>query len=110
MNPMPSDDELRALHAQSLQALSPTTLARLRQARHAGVPGRRRAAGWWLASACTAVLALGMGLGVQWLPPAEDGVAAAPMVAAMDDDNGSSALDENPDLYLWLAGTDLAME
>jgi len=32
----------------------------------------------------------------------------APMVAALEDTG--STFDENPDLYLWLGGTDLALE
>src|SRR6185437_13768001 len=67
--PLPSDDALRSLHAQSLQALSPATLARLRSARHnagAAHAGRWR---WWLASACSLVIALG--IGVQFVGPGD---------------------------------------
>jgi hypothetical protein len=38
---LPSDDTLRSLHAQSLHALSPATLARLRQARHGATATHR---------------------------------------------------------------------
>lgn len=105
--PLPSDDALRSLHAQSLQALSPATLARLRSARHsagAAHAGRWR---WWLASACSLVIALG--IGVQFVGPGDhQGPIGTPIVAA-EEDNGV-LYDENPDLYLWLGDNDLAME
>ncbi|MNW06606.1 hypothetical protein D3C71_2030430 [compost metagenome] len=49
-------------------------------------------------------LALGYSflLGESTAPP-------APVVASAADD-GSDVLDENPDLYVWLGSTDLAME
>lgn len=108
MSPLPSDDHLRALHAQSLQSLSPTTLGRLRHARHSTATPRRARTGMWLATACAAILALGWGVHLQ--TPASSTLTSAPVVAAMDDDGDSSALDESPDLYLWLGTTDLAME
>lgn len=105
--PLPSDDALRSLHAQSLQALSPATLARLRSARHnagAAHAGRWR---WWLASACSLVIALG--IGVQFVGPGDhQGPISTPIIAA-EEDNGA-LYDENPDLYLWLGDNDLAME
>lgn len=102
---LPSDDTLRGLHAQSLQALSPATLVRLRQARHAAPVARRGSGRWWLASACSLVVALGVGLHFthSGAPP-----RPAPAVAAVEDN--SALYDENPDLYLWLGDTDLAME
>ncbi|WP_312647112.1 hypothetical protein, partial [Stenotrophomonas sp.] len=59
---LPSDDMLRSLHAQSLQALSPATLVQLRQARHRAGAAERGRLRWWLASACSLVVALGIGL------------------------------------------------
>lgn len=104
---LPSDDALRSLHAQSLQALSPATLAQLRRARH----GNRSAHGarlrWWLASGCTLVVAMGIGLQFSGLG-IHPGPAPAPVVAAVEDN--SALYDENPDLYLWLGDNDLAME
>lgn len=105
--PLPSDDTLRSLHAQSLQSLSPATLMRLRQARHgaqAAHAGRWR---WWLASACSLVMALGIGMQFTGLGT-HSGPAPAPTVAALEDN--SALYDENPDMYLWLGDTDLAME
>jgi len=104
--PLPPDDLLRALHGQALQSLSPATLARLRAARHASAAAPRRRPAWWLATAFAGVTALGLGVHLQMRAPPSP--AFAPMVAALEDD--SRALDENPDLYLWLGSTDLAME
>jgi hypothetical protein len=104
--PLPSstDAALQQLHAQAVARLSPATLARLHGARHAA-PQRTRAHGWWLATACSAVAALGLGYSFTVSPPRP---AALPVTATLDD--GIDVLDENPDLYVWLAGTDLAME
>ena len=104
---LPSDDTLRSLHAQSLQALSPATLARLRQARHGATAAHAGRWRWWLASACSLVVALGVGL--QFTGPGHPtGPAPAPAMASVEDN--SALYDENPDLYLWLGDTDLAME
>ncbi|MCS4231636.1 hypothetical protein EDF77_0128 [Stenotrophomonas maltophilia] len=104
---LPPDDQLHALHQQAVQALSPATLARLRSARHATAASPRRPA-WWMATAFAGIAALGVGLSLQLRSPPSSVPAVAPMVAALESDG--TALDENPDLYLWLASTDLAME
>lgn len=104
---LPSDDSLRGLHAQSLRALSPATLARLRQTRHGATATHRGRWRWWLASACSLVVALGIGL--QFTGHGTlTGPAPAPVLASVEDN--SALYDENPDLYLWLGDTDLAME
>ncbi|HED4878101.1 hypothetical protein CR919_12110 [Stenotrophomonas sp. LMG 10879] len=105
--PLPSDDALRSLHAQSLQALSPATLARLRNARHSASRAHAGRWRWWLASACSLVIALGVG--VQFVGPGEHQGATTTPIAAAEEDNGA-LYDENPDLYLWLGDNDLAME
>jgi hypothetical protein len=105
--PLPSDDALRSLHAQSLQALSPATLARLRSARHSARTAHAGRWRWWLASACSLVIALG--IGVQFVGPDEHQRGATAPVVAAEEDNGV-LYDENPDLYLWLGDNDLAME
>lgn len=103
--PVPDDLAVRQLHARALTQLSPATLARLRAARHA--PARpARAHGWWLATACSAVFALGLGYSFTAHPPV---TPPAPVATAAVDDSGG-LLDENPDMYVWLAATDLAME
>ncbi len=113
------DHEMRQLHAAAVNQLSPQTLARLRASRQ-GLSAARRGWSWrWLAAtACSAALAVPLGL--QLLPPsgtAPSAPAAAPVAtaAAVDDysSSGVSALEENPDLYLWLASPEaqrMAME
>ena len=105
----PFDRRLQALHAQAVDHVSPYVRARLRPARRAARP---QAWGWSLAAACAiGVLAIGL----EWrrdLPP----VATAPAVASATAEEAYDpfvVLDENPDLYLWLASGDaatLAME
>jgi len=110
------DRSLRQLQQHAEGAVSAATLARLRQARRhatatAGAdtgasPWRRR--GWWLATACSAVLAVTVA--VQFnrtapvLPPS---VAADPATDLSDD---ALLFDESPELYLWLGSDAVAME
>ncbi|SEK59850.1 hypothetical protein SAMN05428989_0418 [Pseudoxanthomonas sp. GM95] len=110
--PSDFDHDLRQLHAASLGAVSPQTLARLRSARHAAVtrPRRGRTFAWLGATACTALLA--MVAATQLMPtqtpmaPARSQPATvAAMQASSDADNFVSTadvLDQNPDLYVWL--------
>lgn len=105
------DQAMRALHAQALDQVSPATRARLRVARHAaarpsGQRETRRGFGWVLASGTAAVFALAIGL--QLRPQQAPVAPAAPVAsvvapAALDVDTAIATLDENPDLYLWLA-------
>lgn len=104
----------RSLHAQALQALSPRTRAQLllRRGPKAGAPARPRAYAWPLATACAlAALAIGWQLRDPAVPPA---APPAPLVAAAPDEDGATlALEENPELFEWLASGDaatLAME
>lgn len=104
--PLPPDDQLRALHAHAVASLAPATLARLRTGRHAARATRGRRPALWLAGTCAGVMALAAGISLQHgQAPAP---AIAPMVAVLEDGNG--ALDEHPELYLWLGNHDLAME
>lgn len=125
MNILPPDDadrfdqRLRRLHADAVIRLSPQTLQRLRAARQAAAPARRAHRGWpWLAAtACSALLAVALGLQFRGTSPGPSPAATptAPVIAAGDDDgyddNTLDLLDENPDLYVWL-GSDaqLAMD
>lgn len=119
------DQQARRLHRAALAQVSPQTLMRLRSARHearlnAPAAGGHRTWRWLTATAFSAVLAVGLGL--QWLPRAPDAPATTPAASSLaqaDSDASveelgvSSALDEDPDLYLWLASADaqpLAME
>ena len=108
------DERLRQLHAQAVAQVSDRTLGRLRR-RGVMAAERRwpaRAFAWPLAAACVlGVLAIGL----QWQRP-DAPMPAAPPVAGMAEDEFSgtyAALDETPDLYVWLASSDasaLAME
>lgn len=110
------DRDMRQLHATAVTHISPQTLARLRAARHGAQtapPQRGHAWRWMAASAFSAVLAVA--IGVQFLPRSAPLSTAQPMITGTSDDysDGVATLDENPDLYLWLASSEaepLAME
>ena len=118
------DRSMRALHARAVDQVPSRTLYALRVRRDnaAKAPARpgRHGAGWWLAAACAAVFALAIGLRQPGLEPVSEGSATAPVLAvatgtteAASYDEGFVALEEDPDLYLWLAAQDsqiLAME
>lgn len=105
------DQAMRQLHAQAVEQVSPATRARLRAARRA-VPSTpaRRGLGWVLASGFAAVFALAIGLRLQTpapaVAPATPSVATVSPATAFDAETAIAALDENPDLYLWLASND----
>lgn len=113
------DSNARAMHGAALRQLSPATLARLRsaraQAQTATTPHRWA---WLAATALSGVLAVG--LGMQFLPGSSPAPGSSTQLAQQattthtTDANGSvTLLDENPDLYLWLASSEaqpLAME
>lgn len=114
------DRAMRDLHAQALTRVSPQTRARLRAARtaadtrHAPQRAPMRGLGWVLAGGCAAVFALAIGL--QWRGPSSTAnvpTQTAGTEAADDSidstDSAVDALDENPDLYLWLASNDDAL-
>lgn len=107
------DRAVRELHAQALSQVSPQVRARLRAARTAAATAHapRHAWRWALASGCAAVFALTIGL--QWqgpspatVVPTQTATSNATDDRADDSDNAIAALDENPDLYLWLASND----
>ncbi|MFT3756454.1 MAG: hypothetical protein QM769_11020 [Pseudoxanthomonas sp.] len=107
------DRRLQQLHAQSLAQISPQTLAKLRNARHAATqPAPARGWNWrWLAAGMVpAVFALA--IGVPYLQQQTTSAPATTVAAAQAVDNYDDALSENPDLYVWLAsdGQQLAME
>jgi hypothetical protein len=115
------DQQARQWHAAALKELSPATLARLRAARHAAqseapaASGRHGYGRWLAATAFTAVLAAGIGL--RLLPwgesPQANETPAAAMAGNGEAYSAANVLDEDPDLYLWLASADappLAME
>lgn len=106
------DTHLQRLHAQALASLSADTLARLRQARRAAAPPCKRRTHWFLTSACSALLVTGIGL--HFFPttsqaPTLSVPTATPATQQLDIEG--DLLDQNPDLYLWLATENsLAME
>lgn len=112
------DQRMRGLHATALDQLTPQALARLRSARQQAqiaAPSRGHAWRWVAATAFSAVLAVTLGL--QLLPNSSPTPVVKPIVASTNNDDvyadGVSALDENPDLYMWLASAEaepLAME
>ena len=112
------DRDMQQLHATAVDNISPQTLARLRAARHGlaneTAPQRGHAWRWVAASTFSAVLAVA--IGVQFLPTSQPVAPASPIVATVVADDyttGVTALDENPDLYVWLASSEaepLAME
>lgn len=109
------DRDMRKLHSAAVNHVSPQTLARLRAARHAAQTAPRPGHAWrWIAaSAFSAVLAVAIGM--QFLPQSAPVPTAQPMASNASGDYNSSVptLDENPDLYLWLASAEaepLAME
>jgi len=111
------DRRMRQLHATALAQLSPQTLARLRDARQqaqTSAPRRLHTWRWATATAFSAVLAVTIGL---QLMPKPGSTPVKPVVATVSSDDAYvdsvSALDENPDLYVWLASSEaepLAME
>ncbi|KRG67163.1 hypothetical protein ABB27_10885 [Stenotrophomonas terrae] len=116
MNRMPDSHQDFDRHARQLQqqadaALSAATLARLRQARQqastANAPSTWRRHRWWLATACSLLLAVPVALQFNTSTP-----PAAPVLASNGSDAGDDTLllDESPELYLWLGSDNLAME
>ena len=107
-----SDHALRQLQRHAESALSPATLSRLRQARQhaatqaAASPWRRRR--WWLATACSAVLAVTVAVQFNRTPPVLPPGVAADAAADLSDD--ALLFDESPELYLWLGSDAVAME
>lgn len=111
-DPTDFDNTLRQRHAEAVTHLSARAQAQLRNRLAAATstprhPGRRVA--WIAATACAALFALVIGLQLRpqpagTSPPATAGAEVGDGRA--DDDPTFVALDENPDLYLWLASSD----
>lgn len=110
------DQAMRRVHAEALAHVSANTQARLRSARHAAAAQAppRQGLRWAVAGGVAAVFALAVGL--QWqapspqpAPPAATAMAAATETPAHDYGGAVAVLDENPDLYLWLASNDDAL-
>ena len=110
MNDIEFDRKARALHEQSLQALSPRVRAQLHNRLQAAVSAPRRPRHvhrWGLATA--AALALAIGFGVPWTGLDEPAAPVAPGVVAITAPAASeplATLEQDPDFYLWLASAD----
>ncbi|WP_050546114.1 hypothetical protein [Xanthomonas phaseoli] len=90
----------------------PQTLAGLRQARHASAPTRSRRGYWLLATACSGLLAIGIGLQLHPSQSVSSGAApTSPVASTSATTETDDLLAQNPDLYVWLGSdTALAME
>jgi hypothetical protein len=108
----------RDVHAHSLDALSPRTRAQLQLHRRGALAPARtprmRTLAWPIATACAiAALAIGWQLRGPGSTPADAPPGTTMVAATTDDDSATLVLDENPELYEWLASSDadtLAME
>ncbi|WP_396616872.1 hypothetical protein ACHZ97_04800 [Lysobacter soli] len=117
------DNAMRDLHAQAVSQVSSATRARLRVARQAAARPTderepRRGFTWVLGSGLAAVFAVAIGLQLRPAQAPAPAASAPPLVAttgtpanatSFDADTALAALDENPDLYLWLASNDDAV-
>lgn len=103
----------RAHHAVSLEALSARTQARLAQARRpAAPPALRQRPAWALPTVLAAVAVLAIAIQLRPEPataPAAPSAEAALVTTGTSSTDPAAVLDENPDLYLWLASTDDVM-
>lgn len=118
------DQAARDLHAGALGNVSPRVRVRLQQARRQASLGapEKRSNPLWAWAGGTAMLALALGVGVQFQGPPEAVPVASqstvhasdPALALFEDDDAEisgllAALDEHPDFYLWLAANDGAL-
>lgn len=102
------DAKLRQVHAQAVDHVSPRTSVQLRPrpAPPRTSPAKPRLPAWPLAATCAIALAAG---GLFLRQPPQD-APLEPSIAAVPDNNEPgdvyAALDESPELYLWLASND----
>lgn len=106
------DHRARQLHAAALTSLSPRTLATLRAAHQATVRRSRSLPAWrWVAATAFSTV-IAVAIGIQILPRSSTPSASLqPGLTVADDvedatDDYSDSLDENPDLFVWLASAD----
>lgn len=112
------DRKLRGLHIAATRQLAPETLRRLREARqgltsHSGDTALTGSWRWLAAGLGSVALAVAVGLQISpsttgsstsSIPLATTTIPAAPAPAdALEYPASLAALDEDPDLYLWLA-------
>ena len=106
------DAKLRQAHAQAVEQVSPRTFVQLRPRQGASrtSPATRRLRAWPLAATCAiAFIAGGLFLRQPSQKAPESAPAESAIVAAPDNNEPAdvyAALDESPELYLWLASND----
>ena len=110
------DAAVRASSQEAGENLSVRTFTQLRlrqraalQPRHAPVPSMLQRFAWPVAASLAAVLAVVVGMQVQPVP----GAADTPAAIASTVNDADTVLDEDPDMFVWLASVDatsLAME
>jgi anti-sigma factor RsiW len=100
------DATLRRLHAQAVEHVPARTLMQLRPQRATTAATKPRLFAWPLAATCAIALVAG-GLFLRY-PSQTIPADTAPAVAITDSEPGDvyAALDESPELYLWLASND----
>ena len=110
-DPTSFDNALRQRHAVAVTHISTHTQVQLRNRIAASTTASRHVVrhrmAWAAATACAALFALVIGLQLRPQPTP----APSPMPVVVDDSQGDAStayasLDENPDLYLWLASND----
>jgi len=109
-DPTGFDDALRQRHAAAVAHISAHTQLLLRNRLAASTTASRHVVhrmAWAAATACAALFALVVGLELRPRPAP----APSPATVVADDSQGEAnpayaSLDENPDLYLWLASND----
>lgn len=103
------DAAMRAVHAGAVAGIGPRLAWQLRpeaaRARQRVQPPRNWRAGLAFGGAMAALCALAIGMGLrQPAAPAAPLVATAPPAAAQD--GGTTAFDQDPEFYAWLASDD----
>jgi anti-sigma-K factor RskA len=110
-DPAGFDNALRQRHAEAVTHISTRTHVQLRNRLAASTAAPRHVVrhrmAWAAATACAALFALAVGLQLRPQPMP----AVSPATVVMDDSQADAnaayaTLDENPDLYLWLASSD----
>ena len=105
------DLQLRRLHAQAVERVSPRTQVQLRPRRESAptVSVKHHRHAWPLAATCAIALVAG---GLFLRHPQQQTTEAPPAVVTTPTENDPgdvyAALDESPELYEWLASNDTA--
>ena len=100
------DARLREVHAKAVEHVSPRTFVHLRPAWPHTSPAKPRLQPWPLAATCAIALAAG---GLFLRQPTQDAPVEPVVLTATDNNEPGdvyAALDESPELYVWLASND----